>query len=68
MKKKIEWIIINGNGKELWEESPYATRRETRAEIKYLKRDIFEPWHDNVILPLTIERREWVLVDKKVVR
>lgn len=68
MKKRIDWVIINGDGKQLWEDEICMTRREARDWIKRLKRDIFEPWHDNVILPLTIERHEWVLVDKKVVR
>ncbi|SPF82105.1 hypothetical protein [Pseudomonas phage GP100] len=68
-KKQVQWHIVNGDGKLLWDEEDfYRTRNEARKGIQQIKRDIFRPWCANVTLPLKILRREWMIVDEREVR
>lgn len=64
-KKKIEWVIMQANGKPLYNTT-------TRSNARWGKRDyeqgIFEDWAEEVAFPLHIVRREYALVDEKKVR
>jgi hypothetical protein len=69
MKKKVEWVLMNGNGMPLWaEDAACDTRDEARHYVKEIKRNLFEPWYANIIWPVTILRREWRVVEERKVR
>lgn len=68
-KKIVHWVIMNGDGKELWgAEDVCRTRQEARECVQRIKQDIFEPWYAHVTLPLKILRREWAIVDEREIR
>lgn len=65
MKKKIEWWLVQADG-------TFWFKTSSRASIRQCKRneeaDIFEEWNMDIKYPLKIVRREYHLVDEKVVR
>lgn len=65
MKKKIEWVIVQGNGNVLY---TTRTRRSARLGKQDYEAEIFEDWNEGVVYPLHIVRREYALVDEKKVR
>lgn len=65
MKKKIEWVIKDTNGCEI---GILSTRAYAREQIKFYNKNMFQEWMDDVKYPVHIERREWLLVDEKVIR
>lgn len=74
MKKKIEWLITHCDGQNIWpedEEGPEGfcyTRQQARDELSEKKKNIFKPWNANLRWPLKIVRREWAVIDERVVR
>lgn len=65
MKKKIEWVLMQGNGETIF---LYGRRDRARAEKKWYESHIFDDGFEDITLPLKIVRREYHLVDEKVVR
>lgn len=63
--KKIEWWLVQGDGKPL---DRMSTRAAARNEKKWCDDNIFNEHMGDVIYPLKIVRKEWALVDEKVVR
>lgn len=63
--KKIEWWIVNANGRLMWAEETRVAARQSKRE---LDQDIFEEWNSDIAYPLKIVRKEWALVNEKVVR
>lgn len=66
--KKIVWHLTDCKGKRVYGNSGLATRQSARMCKEQLHRDIFEEWNDDIAYPLRIEREEWELLSKKVVR
>ena len=65
MKKRIEWAVVQSNGKDLLIN---FTRARAREDVKWYKEHMFDEWvGEEVEFPLRIERREWLLKDVKVV-
>lgn len=64
-KKKIEWVIMQGDGNVLYKTS---TREAARYGKKDYEEGIFAVWAEGIAYPLHILRREYVLVDEKKVR
>jgi hypothetical protein len=63
--KKIEWWIVQANGKPHYR---MFTRDGARREKKWLDQNIFEEFNHELVYPLKIVRKEWALVNEKVVR
>lgn len=63
--KKIEWWIVQADGKTHY---CMSTRDGARQEKKWLDQHIFEEWNSDIAYPLKIVRKEWALVNEKVVR
>lgn len=69
MKKRIYWMVLEGNGKPLYEDwEGFSKRSWARDEVKDRNARIFEDWNKDTVFPLSIERREWALVDVKKVQ
>lgn len=66
MEKKIKWSLVDSRGKRIYVDAP--TRAIARGYKKGLELEMFEPWNNDLKYPLYIEREEWVLLSKKVVR
>jgi hypothetical protein len=63
--KKIEWHVVQANGVSLfWD----RTRKNARFDKKEYDQAIFQEWASDVVYPLKIVRKEWALVNEKVVR
>lgn len=63
MKKKIEWWLVDGEGRGMY----HTDRRiDARNERKWYNDNIFDA--GDTVYPITIKRKEWLLVSDKVVR
>ena len=65
MKKKIEWWLVEADGKNLFVQT---SRLEARNNKKWYDENIFNECYDDIKYPVKIVRREYHLVDEKVVR
>jgi len=65
MKKKIEWWIVEADGKDWFSQD---TRKNARAQKALADEHIFDEWYKEIKFPVRIVRREYHLVDEKVVR
>ena len=66
--KKIFWHVVDHKGKNVYGKLGLLTRRYARECIDRLNKEMFEPWNDDIAYPIHLEREEFMLVSRKVVR
>lgn len=66
--KKIRWHVVGHDGSKIYGENGLSTRNLAREYKACIDKEIFEEWNSDISYPLHIEREEWELVSKKVVR
>lgn len=65
MKKLIYWLIVDSDGKVVEKET---TRKSARLVKGFLEEHVFDEFFEDIAYPIHIEREEWQLAGRKVVR